>query len=107
MTKRLYQLILVAFILAIAPTAIAGDAAAGALKAPLCMGCHGANGEGKAAANGQPDFPALAGQIEGYFIKATNDYKNDVRADPLMSAISKGLTDDDIANLAAYYASLK
>jgi cytochrome c553 len=107
MTKRVCQFVLVSSFLGLAPGAIAGDAAAGALKAPLCMGCHGVNGEGKAAANGQPAFPALAGQIEGYFIKSMNDYKNDVRVDPLMSAISKGLTDDDIANLAAYYAGLK
>lgn len=108
MNKRFHPLIAFVLMFALIPTSTwAGDAAAGAAKAPLCMGCHGVNGEGKPAANGQPAFPALAGQIEGYFIKATNDYKNDVRVDPLMGAISKGLSDEDIANLAAHYASLK
>lgn len=57
--------------------------------------------------DGQPSFPRLAGQVPGYFIKAIYDYKKDLRNDAMMSAIAKGLTDIDIANLAAYYTSLK
>jgi cytochrome c553 len=85
----------------------AADAEAGKAKAPLCAGCHGINGEGKPAANGQPDFPALAGQLEGYLVKSMTDYKTDARVDPFMGAIMKGMSDADIANLAAYYASMK
>lgn len=55
---------------------------------------------------GQPSSPRLAGQVAAYFIKAMNDYKNDLRLDPMMNAIAKGLTEPDIANLAAYYSSL-
>lgn len=83
-----------------------GDATAGKVKSVLCLGCHGVNGEGKVAADLQPDYPRLAAQLPGYFIKSLNEYKNDVRKDPLMNALAKGLTEADIANLAAYYATL-
>lgn len=85
----------------------AGDPAAGKVKSALCGGCHGLNGEGKDAPIGQPSFPRLAGQVRGYFIKSIFDYKNDVRNDAMMGAIAKGLSDTDIANLAAYYMALK
>jgi cytochrome c553 len=85
----------------------AGDPEAGKAKVPLCQGCHGVNGEGMTMPPGQPSSPRLAGQVPVYFIKALNDYKNDVRIDPLMNAVAKGLTEADVANLAAYYASLK
>lgn len=84
-----------------------GDPEAAKAKLPLCVGCHGPSGEGKDAAQNQPAYPALAGQREAYFIKAANAYKSDERKDPIMSAIAKGLSDADIANLAAYYASLR
>jgi cytochrome c553 len=83
------------------------NAHAGKLKSVLCSGCHGHNGEGREQTSEQPAYPRLAGQVPGYFIKTIYDYKNDIRNDPLMNALSKGLTEDDIANLAAYYASLK
>lgn len=86
---------------------VKGDAEAGKTKAVLCAGCHGLNGEGKNMPDGQPSFPRLAGQVPGYFIKAVYDYQRDNRNDAMMSAIAKGLTDIDIANLAAYYTSLK
>ncbi|MEN8165961.1 MAG: c-type cytochrome [Pseudomonadota bacterium] len=85
----------------------AGDPKAAMAKVPLCSGCHGVNGEGKEATDDQPAFPRLAGQIESYLIKATLDYKSDKRIDPVMNALIKGLSDADIANLAAYYAALK
>ena len=84
-----------------------GNAEDGKVKSALCAGCHGLNGEGKVMPDGQPAIPQLAGQIPGYFVKAVNDYKTDKRVDPIMNAISKGLTDVDIANLATYYAGLK
>lgn len=80
---------------------------AGKQKSVLCSGCHGLNGEGKYMADVQSAYPSLAGQIPGYFIKSVYDYQKDIRNDPVMNAITKGLTDTDIANLAAYYAALK
>ncbi|MGD8589069.1 MAG: cytochrome c [Chromatiales bacterium] len=84
-----------------------GNAAEGKVKAVLCSGCHGLNGEGKVMPDGEPAIPLIAGQIPGYFVKVMYDYKTDKRVDPVMNAISKGLTDVDIANLAAYYSGLK
>ena len=86
--------------------ALAGDAQAAKAKVPLCVGCHGAQGEGKAAVQGLPAYPALAGQIEDYLVKSILAYKNDERKDPVMGAIAKSLSDEDIANLAAYYSAL-
>lgn len=80
---------------------------AGKVRSFLCIGCHGLNGEGKEAAYGQPAFPRIAGQIQGYLIKSVNDYKSGSRDDPMMGAIAKGLSDDDITNLAAFYSTKK
>ena len=79
----------------------AGDAAAGKTKAASCAGCHGANGEG----NG-PN-PPLAGKTEAKFAQAIADYKSGKRANPAMKTFAGQLSDADVANLAAYYASLK
>lgn len=94
-------------IIAVADEPIMANTESGKIKSVLCSGCHGLNGEGKFMADEQLAFPSLAGQIPGYFIKSVYDYKKDVRKDPVMNAITKGLTDIDITNLAAYYASLK
>jgi len=80
-----------------------GDAQAGKVKAKAaaCAGCHGANGEGKA-----PN-PALAGKAEDQLVQAMQDYKSGKRSNPVMKTFAGPLTDQDMANLAAYYASLK
>ena len=82
-------------------TQAAGDAAAGKAKAGACAGCHGANGEGKA-----PN-PPLAGKAESAFVQAMQDYKSGKRNNPIMKTFATPLSDQDMANLAAYYASLK
>lgn len=88
--------------LGVAGTAQAGgDAQAGKAKAATCAGCHGANGEGV-----KPN-PALAGKPEGDFIQAIKDFKSGKRANPIMKTFASQLSDQDAANLAAYYASLK
>ncbi|HSC96264.1 MAG TPA: cytochrome c [Burkholderiales bacterium] len=78
-----------------------GDPAAGKAKAASCAGCHGANGEGV-----KPN-PALAGLPEAKFVQAMKDYKSGKRPNPVMKSFAGPLSDQDIANLAAYYASLK
>jgi cytochrome c553 len=93
--------------IAIADEPFMANALAGKTKSVLCSGCHGLQGEGKHKTDEQPAYPGLAGQVPDYFIKSVRDYKNDIRNDPIMNAITKGLTDIDIANLAAYYAALK
>lgn len=79
----------------------AGDPAAGKAKAAGCAGCHGANGEGV-----KPN-PALAGKPEGEIVQALKDYKSGKRNNPAMKGLSTPLSDQDMANLGAYYASLK
>jgi cytochrome c553 len=79
----------------------AGDAAAGKAKAATCAGCHGANGEGKA-----PN-PALAGMAEDKFVQALKDYKSGKLNKPIMKTFAAQLSDKDMENLAAYFASLK
>jgi len=78
-----------------------GDAQAGKNKAASCAGCHGANGEG----NG-PN-PPLAGIKEAALVQAMTDYKSGKRPNPVMKNFAAPLSDQDVANLAAYYASLK
>lgn len=81
----------------------AGDAAAGAGKASMCAGCHGAQGEGK------DKNPALAGKDAAFLAKEMQNFRSGARQDPMkmMNMLAKPLSDQDIANLAAYYASLK
>jgi cytochrome c553 len=79
----------------------AGDAQAGKAKAGACAGCHGANGEGV-----KPN-PALAGKSEGEIVEALKDYKSGKRANAIMKTFAGQLNDQDMANVAAYYASLK
>jgi cytochrome c553 len=80
----------------------AADAAAGKAKAGSCGGCHGANGEGKG-----PAGPAIAGMPEDKFVAALKDYKSGKKPSGPMKSMTAGLSDGDMENLAAHYASLK
>lgn len=79
----------------------AGDVQAGKAKSGSCAGCHGANGEGKGA------YPALAGRTEHELETALEDYKSGKKNNAIMHSFASRLSDEDIANLAVYYASLK
>lgn len=80
----------------------AGDAVAGKAKAAVCAGCHGANG-----ISGNDAWPNLAGQKATYLANQLKAFRDGTRNNPMMSGMAKPLSDDDIANLAAYYSSLK
>jgi cytochrome c553 len=80
----------------------AGDAAAGKAKSAVCAGCHGANGISAA-----PIYPNLAGQKEAYLVAQLKAFRDGTRANAIMAPMAKPLSDADIDNLAAYYASLK
>jgi cytochrome c553 len=85
-------------------SATAQAAAAPGASQPLsakCAGCHGADGLGIG------NFPALAGQAAEYLIKQLHEYKSGARQNVMMNALAKSLSEQDIADLAAYYASLK
>lgn len=79
--------------------AAAGSAAAGKEKAETCGGCHGVDGNSSA-----PIFPKLASQHAGYISKQLHEFKNQKRMEPTMSALAEPLTEEDIADLSAYYS---
>jgi len=76
-----------------------GDAAAGKALAKNCAACHGETG---VASN--PAWPKLAGQKAAYLQNALKAFRAGLRKDPMMAGVTRGLSDADIANLAAYYA---
>jgi cytochrome c553 len=81
-------------------TAHAADPAAGKEKSKTCAACHGENGISQA-----PDFPKLAGQYNDYLVRALSDYKSGARKNAIMAGQVSNLTQQDIADLAAYYSS--
>lgn len=103
------KIVIVAAALALAGafgTAVAGDAAAGKAKFAVCAGCHGPTGAG----NEPLKYPKLAGLEEAYVAQQLHDFKSGKRQTPMaatMKAMTAGLNDADIANLAAYVATLK
>jgi cytochrome c553 len=80
----------------------AGDAAAGRRKAVACQTCHGLDGLSKI-----PDAPNLAGQPEAYLVKAIDDFRQGTRRNDMMSLVVERLQDQDVADLAAYYAAIE
>ncbi|MGR5131412.1 c-type cytochrome [Vibrio alfacsensis] len=83
----------------------AGDAAAGQAKAAVCAACHGPDGIAAI-----PGYPNIKGQNEQYIASSIKAYKDGQRTGGLaavMQAQASLLSDADIANLAAYYSSLK
>jgi len=102
MNKLTLTAMFAASVLLAAP-GFAADVAAGKAKAEAsCADCHGEDGKGDA------DFPAVTGMSVADFTKAMVEYQNGTRTDsPKMTKEAKKLSEADIANLAAYYATLK
>ncbi len=85
----------------LAGTAMAGgNAAAGKDKAATCTACHGADGNST-----DPQYPKLAGQHASYIERALLDYKSGDRSNPIMAGFVASLSEQDIADLAAWFAS--
>ena len=78
---------------------VSGDAAAGKELAKNCAGCHGETGM-----SANPAWPDIAGQKPGYLANVLKAFRAGLRKDPTMASVSRGLSDTDIENLAAYYA---
>jgi len=86
----------------VAPASAAGDIKKGAQTAALCMGCHGEKGVSVV-----PNFPNLAAQHAGYLEKQLKELKaQQLRKDPTMSPMAATLNDADMADVAAFFASL-
>ena len=86
----------------VASPVLAGDAAAGKEKSQPCQACHGPDGNSPS-----PAFPKIAGQYEDYLLHVLRQYKNGERKNAIMAGQVAALTDEDLKNLAAYYASQK
>ncbi|MGZ5000140.1 MAG: c-type cytochrome [Methylomonas sp.] len=78
----------------------AGNPAKGQELGKSCAACHGDKGISTSPAN-----PSLAGQLPTYLYKQLQDYKNGNRQNPMMNGIAKGLSDQDAADLAAWFGS--
>ena len=76
-----------------------GNISSGKEKAAACISCHGENGNSLVST-----FPKLAQQHASYLIKQLQAFKSGTRKNPMMSSIAMGLTDDDMADIAVYYA---
>lgn len=79
---------------------VQGDVAAGATKAAVCVACHGPNGNAIV-----PTFPKLSGQHAEYVAGELHKFKLGARPDSPMTALAAPLTDEDIRNLAVYFAA--
>ena len=80
--------------------AASAGAAAGKLLAKNCAACHGETGIGV-----NPAWPHIAGQKPAYLANTLKAFRAGLRKDPMMAGVVRGLSDADIANLAAYYAA--
>ena len=80
----------------------AGDEAAGKQKAATCVACHGPNG-----ISVNPLWPNIGGQKEQYLFKQLMAFHDGQRQDPLMTSVARTLKEQDMRDLAAYFAALK
>jgi cytochrome c553 len=98
------------FLFVLAATALAqasapaGNAAAAKSKISMCTGCHGIPGY-KTVYPHVYQVPMITGQQPAYLFNALQAYKSGARGHPSMRAIAQSLTDQDMADLAAYYSS--
>jgi len=82
----------------------AGNAEAAKSKISMCVGCHGIP-EYKTAYPHVYHVPKITGQQPVYIVNALQAYKSGARSHPSMRGIAQGLSDKDMADLAAYYSS--
>ena len=96
MKTRLNSSLIVALVLVSAMAQASGDPSAGAAKAKGCASCHGLDGKGR--------IP-LAGKKADYLAEQLKAFKSGARKNEMMSMMASQLSDQDIADLAAYFAS--
>ena len=95
-------IISLALLLLTAPVALyaKGNPEAGQKKSQVCEACHGPTGESV-----DPTYPNLAGQHASYMVQALKDYRDGSRSNVIMAGFATNLTDQDIKDLAAWFAS--
>lgn len=100
MSYSLCKFLLIFGIAALAPAVLAaGDAAKGEKLAATCAACHGADGNSSA-----PNFPKIAGLGEKYITKQLIEIKSGVRVVPEMTGLLNNHSEQDMADMAAYFA---
>ncbi|WP_136418461.1 MULTISPECIES: cytochrome c [Oxalobacteraceae] len=105
--KKLFAFLALAGVASVAAAAdVVGNAKAAENKVAMCIGCHGIPGY-KASFPEVYQVPMLGGQNAKYIQSALNAYKKGDRKNPSMRGIAAGLSDQDIADVAAYYAQQK
>jgi cytochrome c553 len=102
MTKAIHLLLALAGAALTVPMAHAQDAAAGQKKAAMCIGCHGIPGY-QASFPEVHKVPMISGQGAKYIVAALGEYKKGDRKHPTMRAIATSLSDQDMADLGAFY----
>ena len=97
-----YRFYVLCLFIILSPLANAGDAESGRLKAQTCLGCHGVPSYG----NIYPSYhvPKLVGQHAPYIISALKAYQSGERSHPTMRAHASGLSETDMADIAAYFS---
>mgnify|MGYP001136337752 CR=1 FL=1 len=98
----MFRLIALSLAVAMAPAMADGDPAAGRKLASQCAVCHGVDGIAR-----QPHVPHIAGESVIYLTKQLKAFRAGEREDPQMTLMAKPLSDEDIANLSAWYASIR
>ena len=95
-----WRLMMIGAVLAAGPVMAGGDVNSGQQKSATCVGCHGPTGEGV------EDNPPLAGLDRESLLSSMRAYKTGENPEPIMGMLMKPLSEEDLADLAAYYASL-
>ena len=102
MKQALLMIALTGLTVSMTTATYAGDATKGKEKSAACAACHGPDGN-----SANPLWPKLAGQHASYLEKQLSDFKAKKRTDPIMDEQIKAINEEDIKNLAAYFASQK
>ncbi len=101
-TKIQSLLIAAALMVTLSPAGVsAGDIEAGKAKSAICLTCHKTSNEVVGVGT-----PIISGQYEDYLIQALKDYKSGARRNPVMGGFAASLSDDDIEDIAAFYAEI-
>lgn len=100
--RKLARTLILALAACAGPALAAGDPLAGQAKArdSVCVECHLADGNST-----QPDYPKLAGQSAAYIVKQLRDFQAGTRKHQIMQAMTQGLGEADMADIAAWFAS--
>jgi cytochrome c553 len=99
--KQLTKIIFSVMLITLPASVLAlGNIEAGKEKSTACAACHGADGVSASAM-----FPTIAGQHADYMLHTLKAYKSGQRDNPIMKASVAALSEEDMADLAAYFAS--